>query len=78
MEFGMELLTIVLFALVPTVPLAILGWAFLNRSRRRRGATVTQGTAPETPFAAFSVVGLVLTVVAVFFLAITIAARLFV
>jgi hypothetical protein len=77
MEFGMELLVIVLIALVPTVPIAVLGWALLRR-RRRAQSDVTAGTAPETPFAAFSVVGLVITVAAVFFLAITIAARLFV
>jgi hypothetical protein len=75
MEFGMELLVIVLFALLPTVPIAVLGWALLKRRSRRAEADVTAGTAPETPFAAFSVVGLVITVAAVFFLALTIAAR---
>jgi len=70
----MELLVIVLFALVPTVPIAVLGWAFLNK-RRSRAGNVTEGSAPETPFAAISVVGLVITVAAVFFLALTIAAR---
>lgn len=71
----MELLVIVAFALVPTVPIALLGWALLNRRRRSQAANVTEGTAPETPFAAISVVGLVITVAAVFFLALTIAAR---
>jgi hypothetical protein len=76
MEFGMELLVIVVIALVPTVPIAVLGWALLRRRKRRAEADVTSGTAPETPFAAFSLVGLAITVVAVFFLAITIAARI--
>ena len=43
--------------------------------RRRAAASVTEGSAPETPFAAISMVGLVITVAAVFFLALTIAAR---
>lgn len=76
MDFSQELLVIVLFALVPTVPVAVLGWALLRRRRSRAEADITSGTAPETPFAAFSVVGLVITVAAVFFLAITVAARL--
>lgn len=70
----MELLVVVLIALVPTVPFALLGWALLRR-RRRGGADVASGTAAETPFATMSIVGLVITVAVVFFLALTIAAR---
>lgn len=74
----MELLVIVVFALVPTVPIAVLGWALLRRRGRARAdaAGVTEGTDPATPFAAISMVGLVLTVAAVFVVALTIAARL--
>jgi uncharacterized protein (TIGR03382 family) len=70
----LELATIVVIALIPTVPIAVLGWAFVRR-RRRTAADVSSGRAPETPFAALTIVGLVITVAVVFILAATIAAR---
>jgi hypothetical protein len=74
-EFGLELLAVILISLVPTVPVAVLGWAIIRRTRRRGGEDIASGQAPETPFAALSVVGLVITVAVVFFLSLTLVAR---
>ena len=76
MDFAKELLVVVFIALVPTVPVAVLAWAMFRRRRGVAHPDVAAGRAPETPFAALSVVGLVITVVVVFVLALTIAARL--
>jgi NO-binding membrane sensor protein with MHYT domain len=69
-----EIGTVVLFSLLPAVPVAVLGW-LLFRRRRRAASDIAAGRSEETPFAALAVVGLFFTAAAAIFLALTLLAR---
>jgi hypothetical protein len=72
-----ELLLVALIVLIPTVPVTIFLWSYLDR--RRRGVSAEHeleaGRSPATPFAAISIVGTVIAVAAVAVLLLVIAVR---
>jgi hypothetical protein len=69
-----ELLVVVFIVLVPTVPVTLAAWYVLRR-RGARGQEIESGRSPATPFAALSVVGSAIALMAVAALLLVVAVR---
>jgi hypothetical protein len=69
-----ELLFVIFIVLVPTVPVTLLGWHFLQR-RGRRGQEIESGRSAATPFAAISLVGTAIAFAAVAALLLIVSVR---